>query len=310
MIFDTFIFNDELDLLEIRLSYLDEVVDRFVLCESTQTFSGNKKPLYFRDNINMFSKYSSKIIHLIFEGPFSESAWINENNQRNFLIYGIKEAVLGDVIILADLDEIPSKHVVSRIARNYSERKKNIIFSPQLINYAFKPYFINKPLLWKSSRIFFFDIFKHEFDDRLINYNQFLPRDINMGITMQKIRFTGNVNRIAKGGWHLSYFMENDLIISKLKSFAHYDEFDLKSSDIKKMIISGNFLNVRKLKKVCGDPFRLKLLIDFYDGKNCSKLDSILIIIEWYLNIVIIKLKFYEISRSIKNRLKLIFRLY
>jgi len=39
-IYDTFIFSNELDLLEIRLHVLGDVVDYFVLVESTRTFSG------------------------------------------------------------------------------------------------------------------------------------------------------------------------------------------------------------------------------------------------------------------------------
>ena len=36
MIYDGFIFNDELDLLQLRLSFLDKVVDKFVLVESAR----------------------------------------------------------------------------------------------------------------------------------------------------------------------------------------------------------------------------------------------------------------------------------
>ena len=41
MIYDCFIFNNEIDLLELRLSILDDVVDKFVIIEGDKTFSGN-----------------------------------------------------------------------------------------------------------------------------------------------------------------------------------------------------------------------------------------------------------------------------
>ena len=46
MIYDCFIFFNELDLLKIRFKLLDDLVDKFVLTESTLTFSGKPKPLY------------------------------------------------------------------------------------------------------------------------------------------------------------------------------------------------------------------------------------------------------------------------
>ena len=47
MIYDGFMFFNELELLEIRLHELSDVVDRFILVESPITHSGKHKPLYF-----------------------------------------------------------------------------------------------------------------------------------------------------------------------------------------------------------------------------------------------------------------------
>ena len=48
-VFDCFPFYNELDLLEIRLNILNDVVDYFVLTESTRTFTGKPKPLYYNN---------------------------------------------------------------------------------------------------------------------------------------------------------------------------------------------------------------------------------------------------------------------
>lgn len=50
MVYDCFIFFNELDLLEIRLNELDDVVDYFVLVEANRTFQNNHKPYYFDEN--------------------------------------------------------------------------------------------------------------------------------------------------------------------------------------------------------------------------------------------------------------------
>jgi len=60
-IIDAFLFFQELDLLEIRLSYLSPYVDRFVIVEACQTFSGNPKPFVFENNSQRFYQYLHKI---------------------------------------------------------------------------------------------------------------------------------------------------------------------------------------------------------------------------------------------------------
>ena len=46
-VFDSIIFFNELELLEMRLNILNDVVDYFVVTESPFTVSGNEKPLYY-----------------------------------------------------------------------------------------------------------------------------------------------------------------------------------------------------------------------------------------------------------------------
>ena len=54
MIVDAFIFYNEFDLLEYRLHLLYKYVDQIIIVESTHTFVGNEKELYYKNNINRF----------------------------------------------------------------------------------------------------------------------------------------------------------------------------------------------------------------------------------------------------------------
>ena len=63
MIIDSFLFFQELDLLEIRLNYLYKYVDKFVIIEACQTFKGKRKKFNFENHKNRFKKYSKKIIY-------------------------------------------------------------------------------------------------------------------------------------------------------------------------------------------------------------------------------------------------------
>ena len=49
-IFDCFIFNHEIELLEIRLNILNDYVDKFVITEGDMTFSGFPKESHFLNN--------------------------------------------------------------------------------------------------------------------------------------------------------------------------------------------------------------------------------------------------------------------
>lgn len=105
---DCFIFFNEFELLEIRLNSLAPYINKFVLCESPVTFSGNKKPLYFQENKERFKDFN--ITHLIvdnYKNWLGYSSWFMEYNQRDFLKYGILSESDNEMILMSDIDEIP-----------------------------------------------------------------------------------------------------------------------------------------------------------------------------------------------------------
>ena len=88
-VFDTFLFCDELDLLEVRLLELHDHVYRFVLVESPLTFQGNPKPLYYADNKERFATYADKIIHVIADLDSLGEGMAREHAQRNATWQGL-----------------------------------------------------------------------------------------------------------------------------------------------------------------------------------------------------------------------------
>ena len=68
-VFDSIIFFNELELLEMRLNILGDVVDHFVITESPYTVSGNEKPLYYAENKdsngNLYNLYIKKEVAVI-----------------------------------------------------------------------------------------------------------------------------------------------------------------------------------------------------------------------------------------------------
>ena len=119
-IIDCFIFYNELDLLYYRLSLLNDIVDYFIIVESTHTFTGIPKQLFYNENKEMYKEFNEKIIHIILEdfpfkvpniNIFTNQPWQNEYYQRNSIKKGI-DVILdklndNDIILSSDLDEIP-----------------------------------------------------------------------------------------------------------------------------------------------------------------------------------------------------------
>ena len=106
MIYDLFMFNGELDILEIRLNILDEHVDAFVLAESRQTFSGKPKPLYYEENKERFANWNDKIIyHIIPEKEIADSFEMAAY-QKDSIREAIKDCGPEDLIYYGDVDEI------------------------------------------------------------------------------------------------------------------------------------------------------------------------------------------------------------
>ena len=104
-------FNNELDVLEIRLETLDPLVDRFVLAEAPVTQRNQPKPLYFEENKERFAKWLPKITHIVVDdmpdGEGWDANWARERHQRNALAAGLREVDPSDRVLISDLDEIP-----------------------------------------------------------------------------------------------------------------------------------------------------------------------------------------------------------
>ncbi len=124
MLYDCFTFNDELDLLELRLRELEDLVDGWVLVEACQTFSGKLKPLHYAEHAARFAPWADRIVHLIC-GPSQGgwTSWEREAHQRSAILVALESAAATDLAIVSDVDEIPDKQLIrdnlARVAGPY-----------------------------------------------------------------------------------------------------------------------------------------------------------------------------------------------
>lgn len=108
-IFDCFKFFNELELLHLRFLEYYDIVDHFVIVESTKSHTGKSKELFFENNKDKFSKYLDKVIHVVVEDLpdyHVDDIWKAENFQRNCIQRGLDGvAEIGDKILVSDCDE-------------------------------------------------------------------------------------------------------------------------------------------------------------------------------------------------------------
>uniref|UniRef100_A0A6C0I8S9 Glycosyltransferase 2-like domain-containing protein n=1 Tax=viral metagenome TaxID=1070528 RepID=A0A6C0I8S9_9ZZZZ len=219
---DCFIFYNELEMLTYRLNLLYNIVDYFIIVEARQTFVGLNKPLYFDENKHLFQQFSDKIIHVIVDLPFTKDTinistgdqWTNEKHQRNCIAEGLKQIDNNlsqeDIIIIADLDEIPDPNTLSKIKTG----QKQVTDGISRLEQDFYYYNLNSKRNEKW------------YHCKILTVNKYKE----LRLTCEEIRFL-NCDTIVNGGWHLSYFGDTKFIKNKLENFAHQEYNSAKYTD-------------------------------------------------------------------------------
>ncbi len=234
-IIDTFVFYNELDLLEIRLAILDEVVDCFVLVEATRTFQNNPKPLFFEENKERFSKYLNKIRHVVVDDfPEYMNPFDIELHQRNAIVRGLEGFDDCDQIIVSDVDEIPDPSCVK-----YAAEIPDIKAFRQQLYY----YFLNcecaelNDLPWSIMCNLGEMESPQVLRDRIVNIQGALLSGI--------YHVEQGVKLIENAGWHFSYLGGVEAIKNKIRSYSHveYNNQDILDDEkIMTVINEGNDL--------------------------------------------------------------------
>ena len=120
-VFDMFLINGEIDLMEARLAELNEYVDVFVVVEASKTHQGLRKSSVLKDHWKTrFSRFSAKLIHVWVDVQRFDCKfwpWVCENYQREKMLDGFLRANGRDedVVITSDLDEFPRAATVSML---------------------------------------------------------------------------------------------------------------------------------------------------------------------------------------------------
>jgi beta-1,4-mannosyl-glycoprotein beta-1,4-N-acetylglucosaminyltransferase len=232
-IYDAFLFFNELELLEMRMNILNDVVDYFVVVESTITFSSKPKQLLFDKNRHLFDKFNDKIIHVIIDDspnsflsinyidnpktdseilknkilkhvdespnwPRHESQWGIETYQRESIIKGLVNCNDDDIVIISDVDEIPNPIEIEKI--------KNI--GDEVFNFNQNMYFYYVNMLKE----------KNWSGPKACSWGKLKTISLN---SLRQNKHTTKV--IPNGGWHFSFMGGESKVIEKIEAYAHQE---------------------------------------------------------------------------------------
>ena len=278
-VYDCFMFFNELDTLEMRLSIHDPFVDYFVICEAAVTHSGIVREPLFEKHMHekRFSKFLPKIKYILLPsmpddyndiplieehtkrdkaynkmvGWYNSSDYVSKTNlgqcrewwQRDSMIQELVDCTDDDIIMISELDELYNPDTVKELFKNLDP---DHTYGARMNSYY---YYINllKETHWVGGRIATYKKFSTFRTSEFRHY-----RDII----------------VAKGGWHFSYQGSIEQIKQKLMSFCHYVTEDSQIlKDLEERITEFNdpFGRDGKLKRVEIDNTYPQYLLDNID---------------------------------------------
>jgi beta-1,4-mannosyl-glycoprotein beta-1,4-N-acetylglucosaminyltransferase len=228
-------YFDEDVVLDVRLNFLNDYVDKFVIIESEYNHKGEKRTPLF--NINKFERFKNKIKYILIndippgiekinnndnkDDVYTKSifnAWKRENLQRNKIIDGIKGAKKDDWIIISDLDEIPNLNKI-----NLRNTKDNLVFFKQdMMYYKFNLKLEN--FTWVGSKACKMKNLRSPQWIRNIKDRKYRWWRLDTFFSKRKYQ---NILFVENGGWHFSYLKSSKNIEKKLKSYLHHIDYDL-----------------------------------------------------------------------------------
>ena len=234
MLIDTFIFFNEKELAELRIKYLTPIVDFFIVVEANITHQGKEKNWNFQELLDgTLKNYSNKIQYhkinidlkkikneesWIIDGVKGDDAWRVENFQRNFIKEACSKFADENIMILSDVDEIPSREKLDFILNCNFKKIAPIAFEQHLFhldcNYLRRE-------SWRGSILTTMQICR-----------KYSPQELRNA--------RNKISHLSDSGWSFSSFGGLQAIKEKFNAFAH------KEYNNKEFTDSEHILNCQK----------------------------------------------------------------
>jgi len=193
-IIDIVTFNNQIELLDLRISILQDVVDVFYIIESTKTHQGNPKEVLG----DRYSHPKLKVITIDF--PEHLDTWGRERYQRNHHI-SLDSYDHDSMVITSDLDEVPNPQAVLWLKDHF---KLDTVYGLEQQLYQYYLNVENTTEHWIGTKICGVDL-----------YNSIGAEDLRMD------RHQSHQTTLQDAGWHWSYLGGEEAVQQKIKDYAH-----------------------------------------------------------------------------------------
>ena len=197
--------NNELDMLECRLTEIAEAIDYMIVVEADVDHQDHPKPLWISENLDRFDQWKDKLVVVRATGlPTAKDypdPWARENAQREHVRTGFEEigGVPSDCVILhGDIDEIPT------VLATRNVRPKGFVAFEQRGHFFAVDWLYPYPWMGTVAA-------------RAADVKSF---------TAMRDRRNLTPIRLPDAGWHLSWLGGDEANLAKLGSFCHPEVAD------------------------------------------------------------------------------------
>jgi beta-1,4-mannosyl-glycoprotein beta-1,4-N-acetylglucosaminyltransferase len=221
-LYDFSLFNNEYEILDLRLKYMKNFVDKFFVCEINITYQSSSSEFYSKNFIEnypiakeLISEGRLEFVSLELQ-PNVNYMEVERNHRTNFSGW-VKENIKEDYVgIFSDCDEIVSEDVVNFIETvNQFESNSTIVRSLQMLMFYFAADNCSHEQQWGNPKIF---------------HKRYLE-----GGDFQMLRDHDRTDIIPNMGWHFSSFGGIQQVIDKIQSFSHTEFNDKMHTTLDQM---------------------------------------------------------------------------
>jgi Glycosyltransferase family 17 len=207
-LWDCIMLRDELDMLECRLIEMKDHDVMHVIVEATANHRGVPKPLYYAENQERFVSWKDRIRYVsVVPGP-EVGYWAREHWQRDMAWVAL-DPELEDLVLIADLDEIPSRAVLE------AEPATGALVMQHCACFAVD-------WMWPNLE-----------PTGVLIRAPVLDRRSLAQVRDQR----GNYPAIVDGGWHLSWMGGHEAHLTKLAAHCHEEQDEMPG--VMDTIVSG-----------------------------------------------------------------------
>jgi beta-1,4-mannosyl-glycoprotein beta-1,4-N-acetylglucosaminyltransferase len=223
---DCFLYSDQSpyrELLGLRLALLGEVVDRFVVVASRQTFSGRMLPSAFPEDDPVVQRFRDRIELVLLGSLDGVTPRRREEVTRNAVSRGLADLPDDALVMVSDIDELPRPDVLVHMLEGRAPR---------------------------SSVVLALDYFNYKFNYRLVQGVQqvwagpvIAPLSL-LGVPQEARQARWSLMHdpdrvVHDAGWHFSFLTETDDVRQKLDTMFVAREIEWRGSGTVSAAIAG-----------------------------------------------------------------------